>query len=658
MRRLILGTAGHIDHGKTALVQALTGIDTDRLPEEKQRGITIDLGFARLPVSAGLELAIVDVPGHEAFVRNMLAGATGIDLVMLVIAADEGVMPQTREHLAIMELLGISRGVVALTKVDIADAEWIELVRDEVRTLLEDTRLADAAIIDVSARTGVGLQSLIDALAAAAEAAPLRPPDDLFRMPIDRIFTVRGTGTVVTGTVWSGTLRRGEAVRIEPAGAVARLRVLQRHGAETDAVMAGERAAIALAGFDRHALRRGDALLTGAAWRATSMLTVRLDVISDAAAPVQPRQRVRLHLGTAEVLGRLALPDGPLAPGHSGLAQLRLEAPVVARAGDRFVIRSYSPVHTIAGGVVLEPDPPKRKRFAAATADALRRIDSALGGVHCAGDDAADSTVALLDALLSLAGATGVRRADLPLLTGLAPAAADALCDTAPGVAAVGETLVHATHLDDTGASIREALGRFHLQRPLEEGMERESLRREAGASPTLFDAAMQRLLADGTLASRDGGIALAGHAPVPTPEEQRTLEQLVRVFEAAGLEPPDVAELPADLGGADAVLPLLRHLERQGSLIRISQHRWADRAAAGAAAAALRSQLPIAEELPIADLKRVLGLSRKHLIPLLEYFDRIGVCVRRGEARLITAAQAADGGSSSEPPGGGATKS
>jgi selenocysteine-specific elongation factor len=644
MRRLILGTAGHIDHGKTTLVHALTGVDTDRLPEEKRRGITIDLGFACLPVSADLELAIVDVPGHEAFVRNMLAGATGIDLVMLVVAADEGVMPQTREHLAIVELLGINRGVVALTKIDAADAEWAELVGDEVRGLLAGSGLARAAVIPVSGRTGQGLDELRSALADAAADVPERTVDDLFRMPIDRIFTVRGTGTVVTGTVWSGSLRREDAVRIEPAAAVARVRTLQRNGSEAAEVRAGERAAVALSGFDRHALRRGDVLLTGGAWRAAQMLTVAIEVIAAAAAPLRPRQRVRLHLGTAEVLGRMALPDGEIAPGHAGLAQLRLEAPVVARAGDRFVLRSWSPVHTIAGGVVLEPDAPKRKRFPPHAAQPLRRLGS-------------QRPADVLDALLDLAGIAGVQRADLPVLTGLSPTDAERVAAAHPGAVAVDDRIVAAVHVDASSTAIRDALRVFHAEQPLEEGADREALRRRSGLSPALLEAGLRPLLADGSVMSRGGELALGGHVPGPAPEQQSVLEQLTALFQEAGLEPPDVAELPRQLGTGDGLLPLLRYLERQQVLVRLAPSRWADAGAAAAGARALRSQLPTGQELPIAELKGVLGVSRKHLIPLLEYFDRIGICVRRGEVRIITPAPHAEGVSSSRVPDAGAAK-
>lgn len=644
-RRLILGTAGHIDHGKTTLVGALTGTDTDRLPEEKRRGITIDLGFATLALTDGPELAIVDVPGHESFVRNMLAGATGVDMVLLVVAADEGVMPQTTEHLAIVELLGVRTGVVALTKTDAADPEWLDLVREDVRALLAGSSLAGAPVVDVSARTGAGLDGLKSVLATAAASVAHRPDDDVFRMPVDRIFTVRGTGTVVTGTVWSGAVQRDATVRIEPAGATARVRALQRHGEETDRVAAGERAAVALAGFDRHALSRGDVLVTGAAWRPASMLTVDLTVLRDAPELVT-RQRVRLHLGTAEVFGRLVLADHRLQPGATGLAQLRLESPVVARAGDRFVIRSYSPVRTIAGGVVLEPDAPKRKRFPPETAAQLH----ALRG----------EPAVRLKALLQLAGAAGVRRDELPLLAGMRPGEAEALLAgmgpgeadtplTVPGGAVViDDRVVAAQRVAECERAVLAGLAAFHAAEPLEPGPDREALLRRTGAERETFNFVVAAFMERGQVVQVGGGaVALAGHRPTPSAAQRSALASIRELLAVAALEPPDVAVLP---GGADGALPLLRYLEGQHAVVRLPDGRWADARAVADAAARLRQELPPDTELPLAEFKNVLGLTRKNLLPLLEYFDGAGVCERRGESRIVVPESAAGAGPGTAP--------
>jgi selenocysteine-specific elongation factor len=622
MRRLILGTAGHIDHGKTALVRALTGVDTDRLPEEKRRGITIDLGFASLQLGDDLEIDLIDVPGHEAFIRNMLAGATGIDVVLLVVAADEGVMPQTREHLAIVELLGIRRGVVAITKADLVDPEWLELVRDEVHELLSGGPLADAPIEVVSARSGQGIVELADVIRQAANTVQTRSSNDLFRMPIDRVFTVRGTGTVVTGTVWSGSLRRDAQVRIEPAGFMARVRALQRHGAECDSIEAGERAAVALAGVDRQGVVRGDTLMDTADWEPASIMTVQVSVLADAAAPLRPRQRVRVHLGTAEVMARLALPDGEIVPGAEGTAQLRLERPLLARALDRLVIRSYSPVRTIAGGVVLEPDAPRRKRFTDSTRTALRSITNADGA---------------LDALLDLAGANGVQRRLLPLVTGQGAAAMDDAISRAPHVRIVAERVVRKDVVQGLRSAIEERVRRYHAERPLDDGMERELLRREVDPdSGVAFSVALQELLTEGVLTGSSGSVAVAGHEPAPAEADRLLLERLSGVYAAAGTQAPDLQELPPELAMAPQLASMIRLLERRGAIIRLGGERWADAAAVASAAFALRSQYVAGQEVAIADFKQVLNLSRKHLIPLLEYFDRIGVTRREGEGRML----------------------
>ncbi|MEX0909398.1 MAG: selenocysteine-specific translation elongation factor, partial [Gemmatimonadaceae bacterium] len=355
---MILGTAGHIDHGKTALVRALTGVDTDRLPEEKRRGITIDLGFAPLHLDGLGTIGVIDVPGHEAFVRTMLAGATGVDLALLVVAADEGVMPQTREHLTILTLLGVRAGVVALTKTDLVDADWLELVTADVAAVLEGSGLQRASIVPVSATTGAGLDDLRAAIRAAAASVIARDTDDLFRMPIDRAFSVHGTGTVVTGTVWSGTLRKGAAT-VFPCALPVRVRDLQTHGASVESVSAASRAAVALSGATVEQAGRGAVLVAGEGWAESSVLLAEL-TLSGSHVAVTPRTRVRLHLGAADVGARARLFE-PRAGQIQQPARIRLDEPVVARAGDRFVLRAGSPLEVIAGGVVTDPLPADRR---------------------------------------------------------------------------------------------------------------------------------------------------------------------------------------------------------------------------------------------------------------------------------------------------------
>ena len=629
-RRLVLGTAGHIDHGKTALVRALTGVDTDRLEEEKRRGITIDLGFAELS-DGRRRMGVVDVPGHEDFVRTMVAGATGVDAVLLVVAADEGVMPQTREHLQIVRLLDVERLVVALTKADLVeDPEWMALVRDDVRGLLADTPWADAPVVPTSVETGEGLDALAGALLDLVEAPSRRTrgEDDVARLPLDRAFTVKGTGTVVTGTLVSGTLRSGQRVRVLPDGPEARLRGLQVHGREVEEVRAGERTAAALAGVDREALHRGQALVAGEGWRATDRLTVRLSVLADAEREVVHGQRVRVHLGTSEVMGRVVLLEGAEAvpPGQEGWAQLRLERPVVARAGDRLVIRFYSPMTTVGGAVVAEPLPPRRTRLEAGEEEALARL---------LGDDA-DGRVA---AALGLAGWGGAAVAALPVVTGLTPGNADEALGRliAQGARMVEGVAVAAPRVDEGRRRLLEAVDVHHAEEPLRPGVEAEAFRRAlpGGAAAGLADALLAELVAEGELAVDRGVVARPGFRPTLSAAQERMRERLEAVYREAGLAPPSVAELPAEVAGED-LWPLLRLLEGAGALVALEDGVFAWRPTVEAAIENVRRALGGREGLGPADFKDVLPVSRKHLLPLLAHLDRRGVTVRRGDGRDV----------------------
>src|SRR5216110_3562596 len=366
-KHVVVGTAGHIDHGKTSLVKALTGIDTDRLPEEKARGITIDLGFAFLEEPDGLTIEIVDVPGHERFVKNMLAGVGGIDLAMLVIAADEGVMPQTREHLAICSLLHIKTGLIALTKIDLVEPDWLELVKDDVRGAVRETFLEDAPILPVSAKTGEGLAELRAAVRGLAAGVPPRGTDQLPRLPIDRVFTVKGFGTVVTGTLRGGRLAVDDRVQVYPGGVETKIRGLQTHGHPVTEAFAGQRTAVNLQGVERAAVERGDVVGLAGTLVPTVLVDGTLELLGDAPRAIKSRTRVRFHVGTREIMARVLLLDTPeLEPGRMASARFRLEAPLVALPGDRFVVRSYSPIVTIGGGTILDVDPPRFKRKAPA----------------------------------------------------------------------------------------------------------------------------------------------------------------------------------------------------------------------------------------------------------------------------------------------------
>lgn len=628
MARVILGTAGHIDHGKTALVQALTGVDTDRLPEEQVRGITIELGFAELTRNGHATLGVVDVPGHEAFVRTMVAGATGMDIVLLVVAADEGVMPQTREHLDIVTLLGVREVVVALAKCDTVEGEWLQLVRDEVRGLLAETPYGDAPLVATSAVSGLGLDDLLAQLDAAAARAYRRATDDLARLPVDRVFTVQGTGTVVTGTLWSGSVSVGDRVRLLPGDAEARVRGVQVHGRDEARAEAGARTALALAGLDRGLAARGLTVVSAPGWRETWMLTVRVRVLPGAAGGLEHNQRVRVHLGTTEVLARCALLQStPVQPGETGWVQLRLEEPVVARARDRFVIRSYSPMFTLGGGEVAEPAPPKRRVL---DTDGVAALEQVLDGT------ATDA----LQASLVLASWEGVTLTELPLRCGFAPedASAALVAATARGAVEAGGRAFAAAVVTHAEARIMKALDDAHAREPLRSvvGLERLRSALPTWAPAALAEGILERLAARGALELAEGGARRPGFEPTPDPGQEEACARLEKTFAEAGLAPPSVAELPEELSSRTDVGELLRYLEGRRVIRTLSAGLFIDARALAAAADAVSRTLAGRSGLGPTDFREVLPVSRKHLIPLLAYLDGIGVTLRRGEGRDV----------------------
>ncbi len=631
---LILGTAGHIDHGKTALVRALTGVDTDRLAEERKRGITIELGFARYAPAQGCAFGIVDVPGHEGFVRTMVAGATGMDVVLLVVAADEGVMPQTREHMAIVTMLGVGAMVVAITKTDLVDEEWLELVREDVQELLERTPYEDAEVIPTSVHDPASLESLSQALVRSGARVRERTAEDLFRLPVDRVFAVEGTGTVVTGTLWSGRLARGEAVRILPGDGDARVRAVQVHGARVDQAVAGQRTALALTGVAvrRGLIARGDVLVSHAAWRPSMMLTVQLTALAGSGWGLEAGQRVRVHLGTVEVMARLALFGAAEVPaGEPAFAQLRLEAAVVARSGDRFVIRSYSPVTTIAGGIVLEPVPPKRKRLPDGDRAALESI--ARGGEHAVRGAAALAGWAGLDA--ATIGVEAGWRGPRPRLA-----------DEPPEVGAAGGTpvLIESALYDPAIVVVGEdlilgALRRYHESRSLEVGAPLEVLRTclPPRARRGLADGLAARLAGDGRMVVEGRLARLTGFEVVPSPAEEELAGRIMAHLTEAGLQGPTTTELAAGLSlRADALGPVLSFLEAQGRVRLVGDAFWVAVEELNRAAARVVEVLGGREGLGPADFREVLPVTRKHLIPLLGHFDAEGVTHRADGARKV----------------------
>ncbi|MBI2132227.1 MAG: selenocysteine-specific translation elongation factor [Candidatus Tectomicrobia bacterium] len=635
MKHIVIGTAGHIDHGKTSLVKALTGIDTDRLKEEKERGITIELGFAHLDLG-GDRIGIVDVPGHERFVKNMLAGAAGIDLVMLIVAADEGVMPQTREHLAICRLLGVKTGLIALTKKDLVDPEWIDLVRQDLDGFVRGTFLEGQPVVAVSSATGEGLGELRAALQQVAGAAAGKSSRGVFRLPVDRVFTIRGFGVVVTGTLFSGSIRAGERVEVFPRRLEARVRGLEVHGAPVEEAPAGLRTAVNLQGLEKQEILRGDVLGRPGELKPTYMLDVHLQHLADAPRPLRTRGRVRFHAGTAEVMGRVALiGKDALEPGESAFAQLRLEAPVALLPRDRFVIRSYSPVVTIGGGEVLDVMPRKHRRLRASSQELLESLR--------AGDEAGR-----LRLLLREAGPEG---ADVRGLTGRltltpqeiragiqAQARAGALrvIDPEAGLALTAE------HFAGVQGAIEAFLAAYHKANPLRPGAPREEVRGKAGgATERVFDAALAGLVSGGKVSEESALLRLAFHKVQVGEELGRIKERVEGVFRAAGFQPPSLEEAMAAAGasagaGATAGRQALQVLVNEGVLVRMKDNLVFHRACLAEAQARLESHLREKGEVTAAGFRDLLGITRKHAIPLLEYFDTARVTLRVGDKRVL----------------------
>jgi len=629
-KRLILGTAGHIDHGKTALVKVLTGVDTDRLLKEKARGITIELGFADFAPREGLRMGVVDVPGHEGFIRNMLAGATGMDLVLMVVASDEGMMPQTREHLEIVQLLGVEQMVVALTKSDLVEEEWLPLVEEEVREALRESPYSAAPVVVTSTVTGAGIETLKDRLMEVAEGVGKRSSEDLVRLPIDRAFTVRGTGTVVTGTLWSGRLSIGDAVVLQPSGVRGRVRGLQVHGASVDHAGAGERTAVAITGgeIDLESAARGQVLVAEGAWRATGMLTALLRVVRGTGWTVKHGQRVRVHLGTTEVMARVVTLEGSeIGPGDIGWVQLRLERPILARTGDRFVIRSYSPVTTIGGGVVAEALPTKRKKLRTQEASELNTI------IH--GD-----AKSALGAALRLASWRGIATDEVPICTGFPPqdgrSAKTALVEE--GAREAGGRVFDGSIVEAARTLMEEAVDAFHRDEPLRAGITVELLRQTV---PTydegrLADLLLSEAVASGSLEIRDSAVSRPGYEPVVTERQRQVMDELLSLYRGAGLAAPLVSELPEALRGRDDLWPLLKLLERRGHLVALENELFLDAEVFSATAERVATELAGATRLGPADFREIVPVTRKHLIPILSHFDQMGLTIRGPDGRDV----------------------
>jgi len=630
---IIIGTAGHIDHGKTSLVKALTGVDTDRLKEEKERGITIELGFAPFTLPSGLRLGLVDVPGHERFVKNMVAGATGIDLVLLVIAADEGVMPQTREHLDICQLLGVKNGIVALTKTDMVDEEWVEMVTEDVREYLSDTFLQDAPIVPFSALTGSGKEEMILAIEAAAREIPGRTDKGIFRLPVDRVFTMKGFGTVVTGTLTSGNISAGEEILFLPGDRKTKLRGLQVHGESAKTSSAGTRTALNLQGIDKEEIHRGQTAVRDGVLRSTLMLDAKVSLLPSAPRPLKNRERVRLHLYTAEIMSRTTILEGEvIQPGEDGLIQLRLEEPAIALPGDRFVIRSYSPMATIGGGHIIDPLPGKHRRNRPPVLERLKRLEE--GNLQDR-----------IEVYLEEAGDHGLEAANLSVRTGLDTSEMKDMLSTMAGESKVvlavtgdGTLAYSAASFDRIKDRLLAALEKFHKANLARAGLGREELRnrvaRELPDRP--WKNLLEALQEQGLIALDGDTVSIGSHEAKLTPEQEALAGKVLALLAKSQISAPFLPELGDELKVSAADLKtVLNLLADRGDLARIKDDYFIVSKAHESLLKGVEEYFGTKQEMTLADFREIVGTTRKWMIPLLEYLDRTQVTMRKGDVRI-----------------------
>jgi len=633
LKQIILGTAGHIDHGKTSLIKAITGIDTDRLKEEKLRGITIELGFAFLDLPSGQHLGIVDVPGHEKFVKNMVAGATGIDIVTMVIAADEGVMPQTREHMEICTLLGVKHGFVVLTKIDLVDEEWLELVVDDIRNFTQGTFLEDRPIIPVSSTTGQGIPELIEALDKASTEVSPRSSAGLFRLPVDRVFTMKGFGTVITGTLISGRVRVGDTIMVYPLNITSKVRGIQVHNQSVNTADAGMRTAINFQGLEKAAVNRGDVLALPGDLKPSYMVDVSIHFLQSNKKPVKNRTRVRFHSGTSEVLGNLILLDTEeLLPGESTVAQLRLDSPVAIVKDDRFVIRSYSPIRTIGGGHVLNPIPGKHKRFKPEVIKGLK------GLVESTPEE-------IIDYHIKESLYRGVSYSDLKVMTNLPDKQLDQtmqnLLSKKTAVLADRENriYVHQSSFEKLKQVASRCLDAYHKANPLKAGMPKEELKSKfpSPASTKLFNLTLGQMIKEKMVAAEENTVRLALHKVSLAVDQSDIREKILNVYKKSGLTPPYFKELSKALNVDSArARDVLMLLVDEGIIVKTKEDLYFYADIINDLKKRLVDFLLSHGEITTPQFKDMTGASRKFVIPLIEYFDAKNVTLRVGDIRKL----------------------
>ncbi len=629
MKYIILGTAGHIDHGKSSLVKALTGTDPDRLKEEKERGITLDLGFASLDLPSGTRLGIVDVPGHEGLIKNMLAGVGGIDIVMLVIAADEGIMPQTREHLAICDLLHIKKGLIALTKIDAVEKDWLDLVKDEIKGFVKGTFLEKAPIVPVSSKTGENLPLLVQALDRLSKEAEPKSPNGILRLPIDRVFTMKGFGTVITGTLLSGAISQDQEVEILPKGIKTKVRGLQSHNRPVQRGVAGQRVAVNLQGVEKQELSRGDTIVSKDFISPTRTLDASLILLPQATRTIRTGTRIRFYNTTQEAVGRaILLGADELPPGRKGFVQFRLESPVIIQHGDRFIIRFYSPLETLGGGMVIDPHPRRHKR--SRMEESLKRLSMLeLGSID-----------ERLSIFISSMGIAGIEENEI---IGYAVADRKEIVDSLSNLVQKKTVLradtlyVHASHLLDLEKKILTLLSEFHKNNPLKLGIDKEELRGmlKMRIEPKILNMAVEGLVKSRRLETDGSRLRLPGFKAAS--DQAAIKENIINAIRKGGSQPPLREELPEILGITDKeAKDLMRLIAEEGSLVRINDSLFLDKAIVERMRMGLINHLKEKKEITVAEFRDIAKTSRKYAVPILEYFDTQKITQRVGDKRVL----------------------
>lgn len=633
MERIIIGTAGHIDHGKTALVKAMTGIDTDRLKEEKKRGISIELGFAPLRLPGGQQAGLVDVPGHERFIRQMLAGASGMDLVLLVIAADEGIMPQTREHLDIINLLGIEHGIVVLTKKDLVEEEWLLMVQEEVREYLNQNNIRDWPMIAVSSTTGENIPELLGLIQEVAKKVQAKKPEGFARLPVDRVFTMPGFGTVVTGTLWSGTVNVNDIMEILPQGLTTRVRHIQVHGQKVETAKAGQRVALNLQGVEVSQIKRGSVLATPGSLKPTMRVNASLKLLESSPRPLKNWARIRFHLGTEEALGRVVLlQHDELLPGEQGYVQIVLEKPVVCRRNDRYVVRFYSPMITIGGGLILDPHPAKQKRF---NEEVLRHIaiqeEGDIAEVLIQEMDKSQGHLFSLEELVAVSQTTENETQEVLdelIQQGMIEKIVvdgKELYLSRRGLALFRDRVV--TILED-----------YHKKYPLRQGYPREEMRTRHFKEYTTksFATLLSVLEKEGEIKIDGTLLTKAGFSPQPEGKAKQASEEVLRILREGGLSPcgeQELRDIIAKMG--EDPEEILSYLEGEKKILKIAEGMYFAVEAVNNALEELDRHFSSHKQLTLGEARDLWKTSRKYALPLLEYFDTIKVTKRIGDVRV-----------------------